>query len=178
MKKKITILVTIIFLSIALLKAQSIAYVSQDTLLMKLPGYMKAIMENDSLSKFYSTEVNEELEKLDKKINNLFSFYNPKENETVEEVLQRLSASDKSKFDLLKKELEMIDEKTKTYNELVEIHYNEKVMPLLNKLNKTIADYAIKNKIDAVLIIEQLGSGLAYINQNKNVTNNIVVLLK
>lgn len=178
MKKKFTVLAVSFLLSIAVVKTQSIAYVSQDTLLMQLPGYIKALTENDSLNKYYSAEVSEELEKLNNKINNLFTPYNPKENETVEAVLQRLSNSDKSKFELLRKESEMLDEKTKTYNELVGLHYNEKVMPLLNKLNKTIADYAAKNKIDAVLIIEQIGPALAYINQSKNITNNIIILLK
>ena len=160
------------------LSAQSIAYLRVDTILQELPDYQKYIQENDSLKTYFSEEVETENEKLSNKINNLFKKYNPKEGESVDQVIARFSESDKTTFQLLQKESEMLEEKTKSYNQLLNLNYNENVQPLLDKLNSIVEEYAQKNKFDMVFILEEVGPQLAYINQKKDITLEIIKRVK
>lgn len=160
------------------LSSQSIAYLRVDTILQELPGYQKHIQENDSLKNYYSEEVKAENEKLTNRINNLFSKYNPREGESVDQIVARFSESDKTTFLLMQKETEMLEEKTKSYNQLLTLNYNENVQPLLDKLNLVVEECAQKNKLDMVFILEEVGPQLAYVNQKKDITVEIIKKIK
>jgi Skp family chaperone for outer membrane proteins len=169
---------TFLLLVCSSISAQSIAYIRQDTLLAETPNYVKFINENDSIKKFYTDEIKLEFEKLDKKIDNLLRPYNPKEGETIEDLKARFSAADLTRLELLQKESEMLEQKTKSYNQLLSMHYAEKIQPLLDKINSEISKYSVKNKIDMVFILEEIGPKLAYINDKKDITNDIIKLIK
>jgi Skp family chaperone for outer membrane proteins len=78
----------------------------------------------------------------------------------------------------MEKEAGLIDEKTKSYNDIVDKHYKEKVQPLLDKLNAEVAKYAVKNKLDMVFILEEIAPALAYINKGKDITPALIGLVK
>lgn len=176
MKK--SLLFGILFLFINITSAQGIAYLKIDTILSVLPGYSKNVIENDSLKKFYTEEIKLDNEKLNNKVNTLFSKYNASESESVEAIVKRFSQSDKTAFELMQKESEMIEQKTASYNQMLNMHYDEKIQPLLDKLNSTVGTYSEKNKFDLVYVLEDVGRQLAYINPKKDITLEIIKLLK
>ena len=178
--------VQLFFLSVCLLvsgtitrlSAQGNAFIRQDTLLSVLPGYQAKLKSLDSLKTVFSDELKAEQQKLEQKISALITPYNPQANETSESLLARLSPADASRYSIIQKEAALIEEKKKSYNEILDNYYKQNVQPLISKLNATIEGYAIKNKYDMVFILEDIAPALAYVNKGKDITLAIIQLIK
>lgn len=158
--------------------AQGNAYIRRDTLLQVLPGYTSQVNTFDSLKTAFGEELKMEQQKLEKKANALFAAYNPKSEESTEALLGRMSQVDISRYNLLQKESALLDERGKSYNQILETHYKQKVQPLIEKLNKVIETYALKNKYDMIFILEDIAPALAYVNKGKDVTLPIIQLIQ
>ncbi len=178
MKNGILLSIAFLFMTFSALWAQGNAYVRRDTLLQELPGYTKALKEFEDMKKIYNEEIKADRDRLSQKLADLFAPYQFKTDEPIESILSRLNPSDKARFGVMEKEADLIDEKTKSYNEIVDKHYKEKVQPLLEKLNKEIENYAVKNKLDMVFILEEIAPALAYINKGRDITPAIIGLIK
>ena len=156
--------------------AQGNAYIRRDTLLNVLPGYTSKVKSFDSLKTAFSEELKIDQQKLEQKVNALFTSYSPKSNETTAELIARLSPVDASRYALLQKESTLLEDRSKSYNEILQMNYSQNVQPLLAKLNKTIEQYAVKNRLDMVFILEDIAPALAYINKGKDITDSIILL--
>lgn len=176
-KMKKVLLITSTFCIINL-SAQKTAYIEQSTLLKSLNGYEKNSKHVDSIKQVYILEIKNLEKKLNEKVQVLFKNYSVSENDNNESIKAKLSELDKSKFELYQEESKLIEKTTKNHEIFLNGLYNEKVQPLLDKLNKNIETYAKANKIDTVFIIENLGSALAYIDKSKNITEEIKKTLK
>lgn len=171
-------LMAILFFTVSGIYAQGHAYLRRDTLLQELPGYSKAIREFEDMKKMYNEEVNADRERLNQKIGELIASYQFKTDEPVESLVSRMNPSDQARFGVIQKEAELLEEKVKSYNQIVEKHFKEKVQPLLDKVNQEIENYAKKNKLDMVFILEEIGPSLAYVNKGRDITPAIIALVK
>lgn len=177
MKKSNCLFFFLFLLLPVFVSAQGNAYIRQDTLLSVLPGYQTQLKSMESMKTTFTEELTGEQQKLEQKVNNLFAPYNPQPNETTEALLKRLNAADASRYGLLQKEAQLLEEKKKSYNEILDTHYKQNIQPLLTKLNTTIEGYAAKNKYDMVFILEQIAPALAYVNKGKDITPAIIQLI-
>lgn len=177
--KKIPLLFAFsLFVSIVSAYSQGTAFIRRDTLLSVLPGYTMHTQTFDSLKTSFSEELKLDQQKLEQKLSNLFGPYSSADNESTEALVARLSPADLSRYGLLQKEFNLIEERSKSYNEILQLHYKEKIQPLLDKLNKAIEEYSQKNKLDMVFVLEDISPALAYVNKGKDITNPIIALLK
>lgn len=158
-------------------KATPIAYIEQSKILKSLKGFEQNSQEVDSLKQVYTQEIQESTKKLEEKISLLLAPYQLKEKETVEAVKAKLKDNDLAKFELYIQESELIDKTTKNYDLSLKTLYDQKIQPLIDKLNKTIEEYAKANKIAVIYTLENIGPALAYIDKEINITNEIIVLL-
>lgn len=179
LKKKMKKLLFILFLvGFLTTTAQKNAYIEQTELLKSLKGYEENVKLVDSTKKVYSQEIQDVQKKLNEKFQALIKNYNVTDKDTNETLKAKLSEIDKSKFELYQEESKLIEKSTKNYDLMLQTLFNEKVQPLLDKLNKSIENYAKTNKIEMVFILENFGSALAYIDKSKNITEEIKKMLK
>jgi Skp family chaperone for outer membrane proteins len=157
--------------------AQNMAYIYRDSVLAATPGYFQAVNKMDSIKKSYGTEVDEANKQLNSKVNQLVEPYNIGKDETLEQLKSRMKPADLAQLELLIKENTFIEEKTKTYNLLYKQAFENSVQVILNNINKQIEQYSKANKIDFVLIMEELDKKLAYINTSKDITKEIKKLI-
>ncbi len=176
MTKKSLILLFAFFATVS--NAQNIAYVSQDSILASIPNYKKNLTRLDSITKSYQTEINESKKKLDSKLAGLLKTYNVKENEDLKTIKSRMTPADTSSLGILIDEDKIITKRAKSYEQNVSEKFNKEVQPILDRINKSIQDYAIKNKLDMVYIWEQIRPTLAYLDPKKNITKTIIKTLK
>ena len=72
----------------------------------------------------------------------------------------------------------LIDKKANNFEMVLNSDYKANVQPILDRVNKAIAIYATKNKIDVVYILEQIRPALAYFDAKKDITTIIIKALK
>lgn len=157
-----------------LLHAQGNAYVRQDTLFSVLPGYRAQLKSLDSLKAVFAEELQSDQQKLEQKANALLAPYSPQANESAEKLLGRLNTADASRYALIQKEAVLLEERKKSYNEILDAHFKQNIRPRINKLNGIIEAYAAKNKYDMVFILEEIAPSLAYVNKGKDITPAII----
>jgi Skp family chaperone for outer membrane proteins len=156
----------------------TIAYIEQNKILKALQGFEKNSKEVDSLRQLYTKQIQESTNQLTEKINSLLKQYQINQNETIEQIKSKLKENDLAKFELYIKENELIEKLKKNYDLMIKTIYEQKVQPLLNKVNATIEAYAKANKILVVYTLENLSPALAYIDKGINITDEINALLK
>lgn len=154
-----------------------VAYVEQSKLLKTLSGFEQNTKELDSIKQVYTNEIKENLQQLDGKIKELLKPYQFNENETLESIKSKLKENDLAKLDLYIQESELIDKSSKNYDLMIKTLYNQKVQPLLDKLNAAIEEYAKTNNIQMVYILENISPALAYVNKGINITENVKILI-
>lgn len=164
----------IIFFATLFSNAQNVAYIHQDSILVALPNYKKNVSKLDSISKSYQEEIKGAKEKWNEKLAVLLKPYNIKENEDIKTVKSRMSSIDTTSLSILIDEDKIIGKRAQNFDNMINSMFKSEVQPLLDKVNKAIEEYAKKNKIDYVLVIEQIRPALAYIDNRKNITKNII----
>lgn len=175
MKKIVFFSMTFISMSVF---SQNIAFVSQAKVLEALPNYTQLEKERDSLRKVYQEELQKEAKGTNDKIDVLIKNYNAKENETLEVIKTRMKPLDLEKLNLLVEEDKFTQKKKESYEKQLTDFTTTNISPLLTGLNASINSYAVKNKIDAIYIIETMSSALAYYNKQKEITDKIVEIIK
>jgi hypothetical protein len=95
--KKIIILFVLFFAS--QVKAQNVAFVSQENILATMPKFKENTTRIDSLKKVYIAEIDVAKEKISTAFQTLLTSYKVTEKETLEEVKKRMNATDVSKLD-------------------------------------------------------------------------------
>lgn len=168
------IIYLLIFLTSLYAKAQNVAYIHQDSVLIALPKYKKNISKLDSIGKTYQDEIKMAKEQWNQKMATLLKPYNIKENEDIKTVKSRMSSIDTTSLSILLDEDKIIGKRAQNFDNMINSMFKSEVQPLLDRVNKAIEEYAKKNKIDYVLVIEQIRPALAYIDNRKNITKNII----
>jgi len=157
-------------------KRPTVAYIEQTRVLHSIQGYEESLREIDSLRTMYSLEVKESVEKLQNKINILLEPYQFKQAETIEDMKSKLKGNDIQLFEMYMQESDFITKATKNYELMLQTIYNQKIKPINDKVNKVIEDFAQSQNLSIIYNVESL-STTVYINQEINITNQIIKLL-
>ncbi|MBP1638686.1 MAG: outer membrane protein (OmpH-like) [Bacteroidetes bacterium] len=157
---------------------QKMAYVYSDSVLLSVPGYKQKTSKIDSLRQVYTKEINAGIAGMQGQYDKLIEPYALKKNETLPEVKKRMSVSDTLRLGLLEKEAVQWQGKRMSYERMLQNQYNQDIQPLLDKVNKVIAEYAKTASLSAVYSFEQLRSALVYIDPKQNITDIIIRRLK
>lgn len=158
--------------------AQNTAFIHRDSILSSVKNYKINLTKVDTLAKRFQKEIELAKAKVKVDFNKIIEVYNPVKDETLEIIKKRMSVSDVTKIDLIVDENALLEKKLKSYNSIVKSEYDQTVSPIIQKVNKILETYALKNKIDTIYIIENIGASIAYINKNKIVTKEIIAMLK
>ncbi|NDV46154.1 OmpH family outer membrane protein [Paludibacter sp. 221] len=175
--KKI-VLLFLLSVSTSFVFSQQFAYISRDSILTSIDDYNKNLLQLDSLKTNYTQELDYMQEQLKQRYNQLLAPYGLTGQESIEDIQSTIEPMDSITFSILLQEDQMLQTKAKSYDNMLNFVFHRDIQPLLDKVNKTITSYSKKNKIDIVYIIEELSPGLAYINEKKNITGEIIKLLK
>lgn len=172
MKKNIILLILIARAMTG--EAQMQAFIYSDSVFMQIKGYSEKKLALDSVKNAYIAEVQQLQKDQQDQYAVLLKPYNVQQNETPEQIMARLGAADKEKYQLLQEADKLLEKRIKTYNKLLEQQYETTVKPYIDRVNKAIEIYAKKNKIDYVWVMEKIGGQLAYFNKSKDITRIIV----
>lgn len=156
------------------LEAQQQCFIYQDSVLMNLQGYTQKMSSLDSVRNAYTSEIQTMQQDQQRKYRELLEPYKVQQNESVEQIKARLSAADKEKFALLQEEDKLLDMRIKTYNKLLQQQYDRDIQPYYDLITKALETYALKNKIDFIWKMDEVGKQTAYFNKSKNITRIIV----
>lgn len=171
-------LLFICFFSFTTTNAQKTAFINEAKLLKATSGYELAVSQMDTLKLQMQTELQEAQNMLSNKVNSLFKSYNFSNSETSEQIQAKLSETDKKKFNLLQEENQLLEKQAKAKEEEYQQIYKDKVGTILDKVNKVVKEYCIKNKIEILYKVDVLQPAIAYYDKSKDVTEAIIVLVK
>ena len=115
---------------------------------------------------------------LNTKLETLLKPYNFGKEMKIEEVKNKLKESDKDKLELYVKENELITKSSKNYDLMLQTLYEQKVQPILTKINTAIENYAKAKGIKVVYNLEKISPALVYIDKGINITEEIVKIIK
>lgn len=153
---------------------QAVAYVYYDSLLLAHPNYMSLFESFQAKAIEYQEESKKIKQEISEKWQKLSDKYKINVGETITELQNRMSPEDTMKFNLLVKEEQFVQEKIKSFENSINFIYQRDINPILETIDKTINEYAAKNKIDMVFIAEKMQESTVYLNPNKNFTQKII----
>ena len=153
---------------------EQMAYIEETVILKAAVGFEKNSKEIDSLKQVYGKEIQDSQTQLNTKLETLLKPYNFGKEMKIEEVKNKLKESDKDKFELFIKESELITKSGKNYELMLKTLYEQKVQPILTKINTAIETYAKANGIKVVYTLEKISPALAYIDKGMNITEEII----
>ena len=159
-------------------KTEAIAYVEEKVLLKALVGYEKNTKSLDSLKQVYSQETANAKKELEKKVAALLAPYGFSSYESVAAIQAKLKPADAEKLALYTKEGELLAKVNANYQLVLQTIYEQKVQPLLDKLNNILANYAKANDIKMIYTFEKIAPSLAYLDKGLDITPEILQLLQ
>jgi Skp family chaperone for outer membrane proteins len=159
-------------------RAQGIAYVFRDTILLNTPGYKENMIKYENLKKGFTAEIDSAGKQWQQKLTDLLKPYGIKESETIADVRKRMQPEDTAKLGLLISEQAFITAKTKMCNDVLQQTWQREVQSILKKVNAEIEAYAKASKLDAVFIMEDAAQMMAYVNKGRDVTAQITSRVK
>lgn len=157
--------------------AQSVGYLHQDSVLRNVPRYMQVVQDLVQAEQTYNTEIKQEKEAVDTKLQKILQQYKVSEGETIAQLKKRMKANDTLSLNLTLAENAMIDNKRETYATMLQSRYNQELQPLLDKVNDAISTYAKEQKLDAIYILDSMAGQLAYVNEKKVITADIISMV-
>ena len=104
--------------------------------------------------------------------------YSPKANETLDMIKKRMTPVDTMALKKVFDDNVALDNKGKNYDAKIAKLQKEKVEPVLAKVDAAIKKLAIAENLDVVYFFEDISTGLAYINEKRNYTEQVIQLLK
>ena len=164
--------------SIGSVNAQNFGYIHRDSILKSVPNYLPKLQELSDNQKKYSAEISQGMENLQQKVSKLLQPYKHTEKENLVGIKARMNPIDTVKLNLLLDEEKSLIKKEESYNYMLNFTYKNEKQPILDKVNQAINSYAKKNKYDGIYILENVSSALAYINEDKIITQAIIDLVK
>lgn len=175
MKKTLQIAAFVCFAATA--KAQNVGYVRLDSILSSHPTYMQLLKDMDSTRVSYTEEVAKDEKRINERFNPLFAKYDVKEGETIDQVKARMTPDDTLAFSLLMSENQVLQNKIKSYDNMLKFIYSRDISPIEQKVMDSIKSYADKNKYDAIFIREKIAESTVYLSPSKDLTTQIIANL-
>lgn len=160
--------------SISIINAQETAFIYESKLLKVTPGYAQALEQMDTLKNQMQKELKTAQALLSTKFTNLVEPYNFSSDTNIEQIQAKLSETDKKKFSLLQEENQLLEKQAKAKEEEYQQIYKEKVGTILENVNKVVKEYCKKNKIDILYKIDVLQPAIAYYDESKEVTQELI----
>ena len=167
-----------LFASAGVADAQNYGYIHRDSILKSVPNYLPKLKELSSDQKKYSEEVKQGMEDLQKKVSDLLRPYKPTKNESIVGIKARMNGMDTVRLNLLLDEEKSLKKKEESYNYMLNFTYKNEIQPILDKVNDAISNYAKKNKLDGIYILENMSNALAYINEDRVITQDIINIVR
>ncbi|RYD99709.1 MAG: OmpH family outer membrane protein [Sphingobacteriales bacterium] len=155
-----------------------VGFVSRAVIYQSIPGFVKDLKSIDSMQAVYTKEMQLQGEQLQQKASSLMAAYSPKANETLEMIKKRMSPADTMALKKVFDDNIALENKGKGYDAKIVRSQKEKVEPILAKVDAAIKKMAIAENLDAVYFFEDISTGLAYINEKRNYTEQVIQLLK
>lgn len=156
-------------------KAQGrVAYVHLDTILLAHPDYSELMTQWDSLKTEYTRDLAGEKEKLQQKNTAFLNKYQLKGGETWEDLNQIMSPADSMVFQVLLDDNTALQNKEKSFNNILNFVFNRDIKPILKEVNSLIEVYAREHEIDVVFMAKQIQGTYIYLNPEQNITRLIV----
>jgi Skp family chaperone for outer membrane proteins len=154
------------------------AYVEETVLLKALKGYEQNTKTLDSLKQVYAQETANAKKELEQKVATLMTPYNFSNAESMETIKAKLKPADADRLALYTKENELLTKVNANYQLVLKTIYEQKVQPLLDKLNTLIANYAKAQDIKMIYTLEKIAPSLAYLDKGMDITPEILKLLQ
>ena len=177
MKVKMFLLV-VTLLATTYLSGQQIAYIYTDSVLLSIPKYGANVSEFESVKQNYQKELEQNKLQLQERLDKLIKPYIKGEKETLATLKMRMTPIDTLSLTALIDESTIVQNKSRSYDNLLKSLYARDIQPILDNVTKTISDYAVKNNLVAVYSMEQLRTSLVYVDNKRNITKIIVELIR
>jgi len=171
-------LLVVSLLATTYLSSQQIAYIYTDSVLLSMPKYAANISEFENLKQNYQKELEQNKVQLQERFDKLIKPYAKAEKETVAALKMRMTPIDTLSLTALMDESTTIQNKSKSYDNLLKSFYAQDIQPMLDIVRKTISDYAVKNNLTAVYSMEQLRTSLVYIDHKRDITELVIELIR
>ena len=178
MRNSSLLVLLLLFIAASNVNAQNYGYIHRDSILKSVPNYLPKLRELSSDQKKYSAEVKQGMDDLQRKVSDLLKPYKPVAKESILGIKSRMSGMDTVKLNLLLDEEKSLKKKEESYNYMLNFTYKSEIQPILDKVNDAINSYAKKNKLDGIYILENMSNALAYINEERIVTQDIINIVR
>ena len=176
--RNLTLSLLFLIASAGVADAQNYGYIHRDSILKSVPNYLPKLQELSSDQKKYSAEVKQGMDDLQRRVSDLLKPYKPVAKESISGIKSRMSDMDTIKLNLLLDEEKSLKKKEESYNYMLNFTYKNEIQPILDKVNDAINNYAKKNKLDGVYILENMSNTLAYINEDRVITQDIINVVR
>jgi len=164
MKKQISVVLSILFLSMASLTAQNVAYYEPQVILDAMPEYQLATKGIDAKVEKWQAEVKAKFKKVEEKydyfVENESTLRSEQKNALQDEIIALEKEAKKFKNDIFGKDGKLSKVKDKELN------------PIYDQLDEAI-DQAVKRLEIDLLFAKTANSELVRVNKNYNITNDI-----
>lgn len=153
-------------------------FVSRAAIYQSVPGFIKDLTAIDSMQAAYGKEMQLQGDKLQEKARTLMAAYSPKANETLDMIKKRMTPADTMALKKVFDDNLALENKGKGYDTKIAKLQKEKIEPVLTKVDAAIKKLAIAENLDVVYFFEDVSTGLAYINEKRNYTEQVIQMLK
>ena len=174
------VIVTFLFYcgSSALAVAQTVRLASYDSIMKSIPSYQKAVAGfNEKM-----TDYEKQLKTLDQNYSEkLESFTKKYPNDLVaiqKGDLKALQPEVAKEYDMLKKEKDFIDSQSKSFNELLQLFYDNNILVIKNKVDAIVKAYCTKNKIKSIFNLDVHKKDLLFYDTTEDITNELIKEIK
>ncbi|KXH83510.1 OmpH family outer membrane protein [Chryseobacterium kwangjuense] len=173
---KYTVFIFILFANV--LNAQNIAFANRTEILKSIPKYEESLKSIEEQNQKYSEEIKSLQEKLNENLKELTKGYSLEGVSDINQLKSILKDSDSLKFNLILQEKEFVEKKQEAYNNLLQSDYNRTIVPILDKVDVVINNFAIRKKYIAIYDFNTTSGDLIYLDKSKDVTKEIIAEVK
>lgn len=175
--KEIFITALIYFMAVCGVKAQHTGYIYLDSVFATHSSYPIAKQQFQATKNTYEKELAEIQKNLDTRFEVLLAKYNVKDGEKLETIKLRMNAVDTLSLSFLLDEEKTLQNKIKSYDNMLKFTYERDIEPIKKEIMEAISAYARKHKYDAVFIAEKIAGSHIYLNPERDITQDIILIL-
>ncbi|MFA9289724.1 MAG: OmpH family outer membrane protein [Solirubrobacteraceae bacterium] len=160
--------------------SQKVAFINEQKILNAIPNYENNLKETKVMEEKMINELKQANTLIEEKTNKLLtknSLNNVKDLK-YEELMSKLSKTDKAVLEEIKKENELLQQKIKDKQTEYQAFFKEKLGKDIEKVNVIVKNYCGKNKIDLLLKVDALEKGIAFYEAKKDVSEEIIAAVK
>jgi Skp family chaperone for outer membrane proteins len=159
-------------------KAQGVGFVSRVIVYQSMPSFMKDLKMIDSFQASFEQDLRSESIQLQEQARAILTAYNPQEKETMADIKKRMKPADTMTLKKIMDKDANMDKKRAAYNTRIDNMQKEKINPILKRIDESIAAVANAENLDAVFFFEEVSHSLAYIKNQRDITEKVIADLK